>query len=104
MPGADCLSIRRMYDTCAVTPHSLRFHERKALLLPARAGSRLRLILRRSRDLAPILSGPGRVWRWSHLARMEARLAEPDDAITGLRDRRAEGVALLAGQRRASAG
>ena len=131
MPQTDCLTIRQMCDTYAVTPRTLRFYEQKELLVPARIGTqrlygkacrtRLQLILRGKRfgfsleDIRQLLdmydpggSNEGQLQRTcelgrARLAQMEAQAAELATAITELREQLTMGDVMLAGFRRTAA-
>jgi len=116
------MTIREMCDAFDVTPRTLRFYEAKELLSPIRQGTkrlftrrcraRLKLILRGKRfgftleevrqllDLYD-LGGAAQLAKshelaGKHLAEMEARRAELDQAISELRAEMAWGAAELA--------
>lgn len=117
--GTDTLGIREMCDAFCVTPRTLRFYEAKVLLSPIRQGTRrlftrrdrarLKLILRGKRfgfsleEIRQLLDlydmGDAQVTQLAqtydiaarHLAEMEARRAELDEAISELRAQMAWG-------------
>lgn len=119
----DVLTIREMCDAFEVTPRTLRFYEAKELLFPIREGqkrlftrrdrARLKLILRGKRfgfsleeirqllDLYHMEGGPQTQLTKTcelaevHLANMEAKRAELDEAIEELRQNIAWGRTQL---------
>lgn len=118
------MTIRQMCDAFDVTPRTLRFYEAKELLFPVRDGTRrlftrscrarLKLILRGKRfgfsleEVRQLLGlydmgdkGATQLAKTyelaaQHLAEMEARRAELDQAITELKQEMAWGRAELA--------
>jgi DNA-binding transcriptional MerR regulator len=127
----ELLTIRQMCDIFGVTPRALRFYESKELLAPQRDGqrrlyghrdrARLKLILRGKRfgfsleeirqllDLYHIERGEEIQFRRAydlalqHLADMERRRDELDDAISELKQQIAWGETQLAAMDRATA-